>query len=48
MSGGAIPHRLAVLATSPAATGEAKLEEPRKGTERTPTASPIEMGIMNT
>ena len=42
------PHRLAVLATSPVATGEAKIGEPRKGTERTPTASPIEMGIMNT
>ena len=27
------PHRLALLATSPVATGEAKLEEPRKGTE---------------
>ena len=27
------PHRLAVLATSPVATGEAKIEEPRKGTE---------------
>ena len=29
------PHRLALLATSPVATGEAKQEEPRKGTERT-------------
>ena len=29
------PHRLALLATSPVATGEAKLEEPRQGTERT-------------
>ena len=28
------PHRLALLATSPVATGEAKQEEPRKGTER--------------
>ena len=27
------PHRLALLATSPVATGEAKQEEPRKGTE---------------
>ena len=27
------PHRLALLATSPVATGEAKIEEPRKGTE---------------
>ena len=27
------PYRLALLATSPVATGEAKLEEPRKGTE---------------
>ena len=27
------PHRLALLATSPAATGEAKIGEPRKGTE---------------
>jgi len=33
MSGCSIPHRLALLATSPVATGEAKLEEPRKGTE---------------
>ena len=31
------PHRLALLATSPVATGEAKIGEPRKGTE-TPTA----------
>ena len=30
------PHRLALLATSPVATGEAKQEEPRKGTETTP------------
>ena len=29
------PHRLALLATSPVATGEAKQEEPRKGTEPT-------------
>ena len=29
------PHRLALLATSPVATGEAKIGEPRKGTERT-------------
>ena len=27
------PHRLALLATSPVATGEAKIGEPRKGTE---------------
>ena len=27
------PYRLALLATSPVATGEAKQEEPRKGTE---------------
>ena len=27
------PHRLAVLATSPVATGEAEIGEPRKGTE---------------
>ena len=27
------PHRLAVLATFPVATGEAKIGEPRKGTE---------------
>ena len=27
------PHRLAVLATSPVATGEAKIEGPRKGAE---------------
>ena len=27
------PHRLALLATSPVATGEAKIEGPRKGTE---------------
>ena len=27
------PHRLALLATSPVATGEAKQEEPRKGSE---------------
>ena len=33
MSGCAIPHRLALLATSPVATGEAKIEGPRKGTE---------------
>ena len=33
MSGCSIPHRLALLATSPVATGEAKQEEPRKGTE---------------
>ena len=33
MSGGAIPHRLALLATSLAATGDAKIEEPRKGTD---------------
>ena len=30
------PHRLALLATSPAATGEAKIEGPRKGTETHP------------
>ena len=35
MSGCSIPHRLALLATSPAATGEAEIGEPRKGTERT-------------
>ena len=29
----ASPHRLAALATSPVATGEAKIGEPRKGTE---------------
>ena len=39
MSGYSIPHRLAVLATSPVVTGEAKLEEPCKGTERTPSLS---------
>ena len=27
------PHRLALLATSPVATGEAKIGEPCKGTE---------------
>ena len=27
------PHRLALLATSPVATGEARIEGPRKGTE---------------
>ena len=27
------PHRLALLATSPVATGEAKIGNPRKGTE---------------
>ena len=27
------PHRLALLATSPVVTGEAKIGEPRKGTE---------------
>ena len=27
------PYRLALLATSPVATGEAKQEEPHKGTE---------------
>ena len=27
------PHRLALLATSPVATGEAKIGEPHKGTE---------------
>ena len=27
------PHRLALLATSPVATGEAKIGDPRKGTE---------------
>ena len=27
------PHRLALLATSPVVTGEAKIEGPRKGTE---------------
>ena len=27
------PHRLAMLATSPVATGEAKIEGPRKGAE---------------
>ena len=27
------PHRLALLATSPVATGEAKIGEPRKGAE---------------
>ena len=27
------PHRLALLATSPVATGEAKIGEPRKGTD---------------
>lgn len=31
MSGGAIPHRLALLTTSPVATGEAEIEDPRKG-----------------
>ena len=30
------PHRLALLATSPVATGEAKIGEPRKGTETPP------------
>ena len=29
------PHRLALFATSPVATGEAKIGEPRKGTETT-------------
>ena len=33
MSGCAILHRLTLLATSPVATGEAKIGEPRKGTE---------------
>ena len=35
------PHRLALLATSPVATGEAKLEEPRKGTETNPDERPL-------
>ena len=30
------PHRLALLATSPVATGEAKIGNPRKGTETAP------------
>ena len=33
------PHRLALLATSPVATGEAKQEEPRKGTETSPSVT---------
>ena len=33
------PHRLALLATSPVATGKAKIEEPRKGTETPCTPS---------
>ena len=40
MSGCSIPpHRLALLATSPAATGEAKMGELRKGTEHTSSLS---------
>ena len=31
MSGYSIPHRLALLATSPVATGEAKIEAPPQG-----------------
>ena len=34
------PHRLAVLATSPVATGEAEIGEPRKGTETKRKQSP--------
>ena len=33
------PHRLALLAISPVATGEAKIGEPRKGTEPTHRAN---------
>ena len=35
------PHRLALLATSPVATGEAKQEEPRKGTKPTHRANQL-------
>ena len=41
MSGCSIPHRLALLATSPAATGEAKIEDPRKGAETLSTISTV-------
>ena len=37
------PHRLALLATSPVATGEARIEGPRKGTEHT-TSLPCQSG----
>ena len=37
------PYRLALLATSPVATGEAKIEEPRKGTETKTAAMRAEL-----
>ena len=40
------PHRLALLATSPVVTGEAKLEEPRKGTETTSTTCSSNMTLV--
>ena len=39
------PHRLALLATSPVATGEAKQEEPRKGTETQPVLTKTDSGL---
>ena len=36
------PYRLALLATSPVATGEAKQEEPRKGTETMDDLPPLD------
>ena len=39
------PYRLALLATSPVATGEAKQEEPRKGTETQPVLTKTDSGL---
>ena len=39
MSGCSIPHWLALLATSPAAMGEAKIEDPARGRKLVVTAA---------